>query len=346
MAQPKAMIALSGGVDSSAAACLMLQAGYSCVGTMMHLQEQMPSTEDARAVAQKLGIPFYLLDYRQTFKDQVISPFISAYEQGFTPNPCIQCNKYLKFGALLEAALDMGCDCIVTGHYCRIEETNDRYLLYKALDESKDQSYFLYSLTQHQLRHTRFPLGGMTKEQARAIAQQQGLLNAHKRDSQDICFIPDGDYFQFMREFTKKNYPCGAFLDEAGNRVGTHQNVVAYTRGQRKGLGIAMGKPVYVLGKDVKNNTVTVGDEAALFGTTLLASHWNFIPFDTLSSPLRCMAKARSRMHAQPATVYPEENGVCRVVFDTAQRALTTGQAVVLYDGDLVIGGGTITEVL
>ena len=346
MAQTKAMIAMSGGVDSSVAACLIQQAGYQCIGAMMRLHDPSGSAEDAQAVADRLGIPFYLLDRSEAFRQQVMDHFVSAYEQGLTPNPCVQCNRYLKFGQLLEDALSMGCDCIVTGHYCRIEEKDGRYLLYKATDASKDQSYFLYALTQHQLRHTRFPLGGMTKEEARILAEEMGLINAKKRDSQDICFIPDGDYFRFIREYTGKDYPCGAFLDENGCCVGTHQNAVAYTRGQRKGLGLAMGKPVYVLDKDMQNNTVTVGDNAQLFTTTLRANDWNFIPFDHLTAPLRCMAKARSRMAEQPATVYPEENGSCRVVFDAPQRAITTGQAVVLYDGDLVIGGGTITEVL
>ena len=346
MAQTKAMIAMSGGVDSSVAACLMQQAGYQCIGAMMRLHDPSGSAEDAQAVADRLGIPFYLLDRSEAFRQQVMDHFVSAYEQGLTPNPCVQCNRYLKFGQLLEDALSMGCDCIVTGHYCRIEEKDGRYLLYKATDASKDQSYFLYALTQHQLRHTRFPLGGMIKEEARTLAEEMGLINAKKRDSQDICFIPDGDYFRFIREYTGKDYPCGAFLDENGCCVGTHQNAVAYTRGQRKGLGLAMGKPVYVLDKDMQNNTVTVGDNAQLFSTTLRANDWNFIPFDHLTAPLRCMAKARSRMAEQPATVYPEENGSCRVVFDAPQRAITTGQAVVLYDGDLVIGGGTITEVL
>jgi tRNA-specific 2-thiouridylase len=240
----------------------------------------------------------------------------------------------------------MGCDYVVTGHYAQIEEKSGRYLLKKAADPQKDQSYFLYSLTQQQLRHVRFPLGGLTKEQARQVAEAQHFVNARKRDSQDICFIPGGDYFEFLKEFTGKDYPAGNFLDPDGKIVGKHQGAVAYTRGQRKGLGLAMGHPVYVLGKDMESNTVTVGENNALFSTTLLANDWVFGPFDSLEKPIHCFAKARSRMAEQPATVYPEANGICRVVFDEPQRALTTGQAVVLYDEDIVIGGGTITQIL
>ncbi len=343
----KALIAMSGGVDSSVAAHLAMAAGYDCAGATMRLLESTSSDiDDARAVADKLGIPFYALDFSERFRAEVMADFVSCYECGLTPNPCVVCNRRLKFGALLEAALEIGYGYIVTGHYAQIEEQNGRYLLKKAADAAKDQSYFLCHLTQHQLSHTLLPLGGLTKEEARKIAEEQGFLNARKRDSQDICFIPDGDYFAFLKQFTGKDYPAGDFLDSQGNVVGRHANAVAYTRGQRKGLGLAMGKPVYVTGKNMETNTVTVGDNEALFSTTLLAGDWNFMPFDALTRPIRCKAKARSRMAEQPATVYPEENGICRVVFDEPQRALTTGQAVVLYGGDTVIGGGTIREVL
>lgn len=342
-----AMIAMSGGVDSSVAAFLMQQAGFSCVGATMQL---LPSTssdvEDARAVAQRLGMPFHVLDFTQQFRQEVMEDFARCYEAGLTPNPCVVCNRRLKFGVLLEAALELGCEYIVTGHYAQIAEQNGRFLLQKAADSAKDQSYFLYSLNQHQLAHIKFPLGGLTKEQARDVAQNQGFINARKRDSQDICFIPDGDYVAFLRQFTGKTYPCGDFLDQEGHVVGRHNGAIAYTRGQRKGLGLAMGKPVYVSHKDMQANTVTVCDDAQLFSTTLLANDWNFFPFDSLTAPIRCSAKARSRMAEQPATVYPEADGICRVVFDQPQRALTTGQAVVLYDGNTVIGGGTITEIL
>ena len=343
----KAFIAMSGGVDSSVAAYLAMQEGFSCIGVTMRLLPQKgDDISDAQAVAQRLGMPFQALDFTEEFQQEVMEDFVRCYEAGLTPNPCVVCNRRLKFGALLNAALQMGCDYVITGHYAQIAEINGRYLLKKAADTAKDQSYFLYSLTQHQLSHVRFPLGGLTKEQARQIAEEQGFLNARKRDSQDICFIPDGDYFAFLKEFTGRDYPAGNFLDQDGKIVGKHLGAVAYTRGQRKGLGLAMGKPVYVTSKDMAQNTVTVGDNEMLFSTSLLANDWIFGPFDSLEAPLRCMAKARSRMTEQPATVYPEADGVCRVVFDEPQRALTTGQAVVLYDGDLVIGGGTITEVL
>ena len=343
----KAMIAMSGGVDSSVAAYLTLRDGFDCIGATMRLLDRSAGdADDAGAVAQRLGMPFYVLDFTQAFRQEVMEDFVRCYEAGLTPNPCVVCNRRLKFGALLDAALAMGCDWVVTGHYAQIEEKNGRYLLKKAADSAKDQSYFLYALTQQQLRHIRFPLGQLTKEQARQIAEAQGFVNARKRDSQDICFVPGGDYFAFLKEFTGKPYPGGDFLDADGKIVGKHQNAVAYTRGQRKGLGLAMGKPVYVTGKDMAKNTVTVGSNEDLFSTSLLANDWVFGPFDTLTQPIRCMAKARSRMAEQPATVYPEENGVCRVVFDEPQRAITTGQAVVLYDGDTVVGGGTITEVL
>lgn len=343
----KALVAMSGGVDSSVAAWLTQQEGISCVGVTMRLLENSGSdAEDAALVAEKLGMPFHVLDLTEVFRKEVMDDFVRCYEAGLTPNPCVVCNRRLKFGALLDAALEMGCHYVVTGHYARIEGENGRYLLKKAADTSKDQSYFLYSLTQHQLAHTRFPLGGLTKEEARKIAEAQNFINARKRDSQDICFIPGGDYFEFLQAYTGRVYPGGDFLDADGKIVGRHKGAVAYTRGQRKGLGLAMGQPVYVTGKDMAHNTVTVGSNEALFSTTLLAKDWNFFPFDTLTEPIRCLAKARSRMTEQPATVYPEADGICRVVFDTPQRAITTGQAVVLYDGDTVLGGGTINKIL
>ncbi len=347
MTAKRALIAMSGGVDSSVAAWLTQQAGFSCVGAMMHLHTLLDTT-DAQAVADRLQIPLHILDFTERFRGTVVSDFIGSYESGRTPNPCILCNKQLKFGALLDVALDLGCDCIVTGHYARIrkDEITGRYLLCKAADSTKDQSYFLYSLDQHQLSHSRFPLGEICKEQARQIALAQGFVNAKKKDSQDICFIPDGDYMTFLESQRGFPYPAGPFLDLQGNAIGSHRGAVAYTRGQRKGLGLAMGEPVYVCSKDMEKNTVTVGPDAALHSTSLLASGLNWIAFAKLDAPLRCKAKARSRMIEQPATVYPMEDGAVKVVFDAPQRALTTGQAVVFYEGDTVLGGGMISEIL
>ena len=355
MNEKKALIAMSGGVDSSVAAYLTMQEGFDCAGATMRLFDgedkncgSSEAVNDARSVADRLGIPFYVFNNTEEFRYCVIDDFVAAYEHGLTPNPCIQCNRHLKFSRFLEQALALDCEYIVTGHYARIarDPATGRYLLYKAADSAKDQSYFLYALTQQQLARIRFPLGSFTKDQIRGIASEQGFINAKKRDSQDICFVPDGDYAAFLRRHTGKTYPSGNYLDVQGNVVGKHSGAVNYTLGQRKGLGIAMGQPVYVCAKDMQANTVTVGPNEALFHTTLLAKDWFFFPFDSLAEPIRVKAKTRSRMIEQPATVYPEENGYCRVVFDEPQRAITPGQSVVLYDGDLVVGGGTITEVL
>ena len=336
---------MSGGVDSSAAAYLALQQGYHCIGgTMLLWNPSESNTTDAKAVSDRLGIPLHIFDASDSFCRQVIEPFISAYEEGLTPNPCFVCNCRLKFSWLLEKALALGCEYIVTGHYARLVRQQDRTLLYSAPDKAKDQSYFLAGLTQDQLSHSLFPLGDYTKEQVRQIAQEQGFVNARKKDSQDICFIPDGDYKAFMERYTGKIYPSGDFVDSHGKIIGQHHGAVGYTLGQRKGLGLAMGSPIYVCGKDMANNTVTVGPETLLFAHTLWASNANFIPFDTLDAPMRVTAKARSRHNPQPATVYPEGDGSFRVEFDQPQRAITPGQAVVLYDGDLVIGSGIITS--
>lgn len=343
----KALIGMSGGVDSSVAVHLMMRAGFDCIGGTMLLHDSTPdAAQDAEAVAARLGIPFYVFDLSERFRKAVMDDFVGCYERGLTPNPCIVCNRYLKFGAFLDIAREMGCDCVVTGHYAKIEEENGRFLLKKAADEAKDQTYFLYTLTQEQLAHTRFPLGELTKAEARAIAEEQGFINAKKRDSQDICFVPDGDYMAFMERYTGKTYENGNYLDLSGKVVGRHKGAVAYTLGQRKGLGLAMGAPVYVCDKDMAANTVTVGPNEALFHSSLRAADWNWIAIEYLKEPIRVMAKARSRMIEQPATVYPEEGGFARVEFDEPQRAITPGQAVVLYDGDTVVGGGTITAVL
>ena len=352
----KAMIAMSGGVDSSVAAYLTQQAGISCLGATARLcGSDLPGCEaapdpgkDAQAVADRLGIELRILDRTGPFRQQVVDYFAGSYSRGLTPNPCIRCNRTIKFGDLLDYALSQGCRWIVTGHYARIrkEESTGRYLLYKAADSAKDQSYFLACLTQHQLAHTRFPLGELTKEQVRGIAEEQGFINARKRDSQDVCFIPDGDHVRFLREYTGTESVPGDYLDLSGNKVGRHRGAIGYTLGQRKGLGLAMGEPVYVCAKDMQANTVTVGPNDALFSRVLEAEDCNWIAFESLTSPLAVQAKARSRHAGAAATVYPLPDGRIRVEFAEPQRALTPGQTVVLYDGDLVIGSGTITKVL
>lgn len=353
----RALIGMSGGVDSSVAALLVRDAGYDCIGATMRLYDgsdeentccNLEAVEDARSVAQRLGFPFYVFNFKEDFQKHVIDDFIRCYECGMTPNPCIECNRHLKFDRFLHRAQELGCDYVVTGHYAQIrrDPNTGRYLLCKAADQAKDQTYFLYSLTQEQLAHTLFPLGSLTKAETRKIAEAAGFVNARKRDSQDICFVSGGDYVRFMEQYTGKTYPEGDYLDLQGNVVGRHKGAVSYTLGQRKGLGIALGEPVYVCRKDMAANTVTVGPNEALFSRGLRANNWNWFPFPELTAPLKVTAKARHSQIEQAATVFPEENGCARVIFDKPQRALTPGQAVVLYQGDCVVGGGTITDVI
>ena len=357
--RPGALIAMSGGVDSSVAAWLMQRDGFDCTGVTMRLtRNEAVNTEglhtccserdieDAAEVAYAMDIPYEVLDFTADFQEKIIDKFIRVYEAGGTPNPCIDCNRYMKFDHLLRWAEAHGLDHVVTGHYARVEqdEATGRFLLKKGLDEGKDQSYVLYNLTQEQLAHIRLPLGGLHKTEVREIAEQHKFVNARKHDSQDICFVPDGDYARFMEDFTGKHYPAGDFLDESGRVVGTHNGAVRYTIGQRKGLGLAMGAPVYVCGKDMQANTVMVGPEEMLFDRIVYADEVNWIAIPELTGPLRVTARTRYHQVEQAATVYPAECGF-RLEFDQPQRAPTPGQAVVLYQGDVVLGGGTITHV-
>ena len=357
MEKKRALIGMSGGVDSSVAAYLMQRKGYECIGATMRLYDHptevstccsLEDVEDARAVATRLGIRHYVFNFTEDFDRQVVQKFVNSYEQGLTPNPCIDCNRFLKFDRLLRRALELGCDCVVSGHYAQIRQDTEtgRFLLYKAADRKKDQTYFLACLDQHQLAHIRFPLGELTKEEVRQIAQENGFVNARKRDSQDICFVPQGDYTAFLEEYTGKTYPAGDYLDLTGKVLGQHRGAVCYTIGQRKGLGIALGAPAYVCGKDMARNTVTLGPNEALFSQGLLAKDWNWFPFPALLEPMAVTAKIRHSQFEQPATVYPEADGFARVEFAQPQRAITPGQAVVLYSGDMVVGGGTITQAL
>ena len=347
----KAVIAMSGGVDSSVAAFLMKDAGYECIGANMRLHGgdeplgksccSLEDVEDARSVAIKLGMPFYVFNFTDKFEEEVISRFISAYEEGQTPNPCIHCNRYLKFEKLYQRMEELGMDYVVTGHYARVVEENGRFLLKKAKDEHKDQSYVLYNLTKKQLEHVLFPLGEYHKEQVRDIAESKGFINAKKHDSQDICFVPDGDYASFIEEHTGKTYPEGDFVDTKGNVLGKHKGIIRYTIGQRKGLGISADRPLYVCNIDPKENKVTLGDNEDLFATELWADDINLISLDSIPEPIRIKAKIRYNQKEQLATAL-QVGGQIKVTFDTPQRAITKGQAVVLYDGDVVVGGGKI----
>lgn len=345
--QKKVLVGMSGGVDSTLSVHILKDAGYETAGVNCLFcpgESTLLDVSDAQKAAEKAGIPFHVLDLRADFSKNVIGNFISTYECGGTPNPCIVCNKHLKFGAMLDKALEMGFDYIATGHYARVafDEGTGRFLLKKGLDEKKDQSYFLYTLTQHQLSHTLFPLGEMTKDTVRERAEELGLINAKKRDSQDICFIPDGDYAAFIERNLGKTYPKGSFVSTDGRVLGEHQGIIHYTVGQRKGLGIALGKPAFVRSIDPDNNTVTLCDNHELFSKEVTAKGINLISVDSIDESMRVKAKIRYRHEAQWATVTQTDKDTLQVVFDEPQRAITKGQSLVLYDGDTVVGGGEI----
>ena len=334
---------MSGGVDSSVTAALIKDAGFDCVGaTMSLLTDAGTAARDARECAQRLGFEHVVFDFHDTFEREVVSRFICAYENGLTPNPCIYCNRYIKFSALYAQARQLGCEFIATGHYARIEQCDGRYILKKALDESKDQSYVLYSLSQQTLAHTLLPLGNLHKETVRKIADKLGFANANKPDSQDICFVPDGDYAAFIEKYTKKTYPPGEFTDEKGSVLGTHRGMIRYTIGQRRGLGLALPEPMYVKYKDTENNRVVLSPDSGLYTDTLTAHDFNWILFEDPGWEFRGTVKTRYKAKAADATVIPLGGGRVKIVFDTPQRAITRGQAAVVYQGDAVVGGGTI----
>lgn len=350
----KAIIAMSGGVDSSVAAFLMKDKGFDCIGATMKLYDNddimesgektccsLDDIEDARSVANRLSMPYYVFNFKDDFKEKVIDKFIATYENGGTPNPCIDCNRHLKFKRLFQKMQELGFDYVVTGHYARVEENNGWFYLKKGVDEAKDQSYVLYSLTQNQLAHIQFPLGTYSKSEIREIAENHNFLNARKKDSQDICFVPDGDYAKFIEGYLGKTYPKGNFIDINGNVLGEHQGIIRYTNGQRKGLGVAFGKPMYVADKNVKDNTVTLCTNEELFSAELIADDFNWL-IPNPAKEIKCSARVRYNMKEQSATVYTLENGNVKIVFDAPQRAITRGQAAVLYDGETVLGGGTI----
>ena len=342
----KVMIAMSGGVDSSVAAYMLQKQGFECVGATMLMHAGPSDAEEAKKVASKLGIPHYTFDFRNEFDKYVIGPFVRAYEEGRTPNPCVMCNRHLKFEALHAKASELGCDYIASGHYARVEKGEcsgeERFVLRKSAVTEKDQSYVLCMLTQDQLAKALFPLEGMSKDEVREIAAELGFENASKPDSQDICFIPDGKYAEFIEEYEGKSYPEGDFVDEEGTFIGKHQGIIRYTVGQRKGLGIAAGKPVYVKRIDPAENKVILSDNDALFTDSLTSADFNWVSVPPQDEPLRAKARIRYQHSEQPAEVIPQEGGSVLIKFDEPQRAITPGQTVVVYDGDIVIGGGTI----
>lgn len=351
----KVMIGMSGGVDSSVAAFLLQKESLEVIGATMKLYNNedidfvsektccsLDDVLDAKSVCARLGIRHYTLNMTDDFKKEVIERFISAYQNGFTPNPCIDCNRYMKFSKMLHKAQELDIDYVATGHYARIEKQGDRYILKKAVDLSKDQSYVLYSLTQEQLKVTKFPLGNYTKQQVREIAEENGFVNARKHESQDICFVPDGDYSKFIEYYTGKTYPCGDFVDMNGKRLGEHKGIIRYTIGQRRGLGLALPASMYVVEKDVNNNKVILGFNDDLFKKEVNVKNISFTACDGLDKPERLCAKIRYNQKEQPATVTQTDENHFTIVFDEPQRAITKGQAAVLYDGDTVVGGGTI----
>jgi len=353
----KCLVAMSGGVDSAVAALLVKNTNTDCVAATMkllggggieidenHACCTKEDIEDARKVAERLGMEHYLYDFSEHFCKKVVDKFVHAYETGATPNPCIECNRYLKFEKLFEEAENLGCSHIATGHYARVEydEDSGRWCLKKALDLSKDQSYVLYSLSQNQLSRVVFPLGNMTKAEARAIAEENSFVNAHKKESQDICFVKNEDYTDFIERYTKKTYPDGNFVDRDGNILGTHKGIIRYTIGQRKGLGLALPAPLYVCRIDTDKNEVVLCPNDGLFTSELTAKDINLVSVPDLYTPMRVTAKVRYRHTEQPATAVQIDENTIRVTFDEPQRAVTKGQAVVLYDGDCVVGGGTI----
>lgn len=357
----RALIAMSGGVDSSVAAYLMKVQGYTCTGVTMKLFGNedigisgesgccsLDDVEDARSVAYQLHMPYYTFNFSDCFRECVIDKFICAYESGATPNPCIDCNRYVKFGKLFHRAEELGYDYVVTGHYARIayDALSDRYILKKAVDALKDQSYVLYAMSQKQLSHTKFPLGELKKQKVREIAHAQGFINAKKKESQDICFVPTGRYADFIRQYTGKKYPEGFFIDRSGRTVGRHKGIIGYTIGQRRGLGVPSKYPLYVCKIDPQSNDIVLGRENELYTQKLIAGDINMISLPSLEEPERLRAKIRYGQPEQWVTAVQTDTDRLEICFDVPQRAVAKGQAVVLYDGDVVVGGGTIQETL
>ncbi|MEN6566825.1 MAG: tRNA 2-thiouridine(34) synthase MnmA [Veillonellales bacterium] len=362
-AKTRVVVAMSGGVDSSLTAALLVHQGYDVIGATMQIWDNQSSqddpehrgccslsaVDDARRVAEKIGIPYYVLNFRDMFQDTVVNYFIREYAAGKTPNPCIACNRYVKFAGLLQRSMALGAEYVATGHYACIEydEQRRRYLLRKGIDQTKDQSYALYHLNQHTLQHFLMPLGKYNKTTTRQLAREIGLAVANKPDSQEICFVPNDDYKSFLAEKAPAALKPGKIVDVRGNVLGTHQGLPLYTVGQRKGLGLAAGKPLYVVELDFTANTVVVGSNEDVFASELFANDLNFIAIDPPAEAIRVEAKIRYSAQPAAAVISPLPGGTTvHVVFDKPQRAITPGQSVVFYDGDIVIGGGTIAKVV
>lgn len=352
----KVMVGMSGGVDSSVAAKLLIDSGYDVTGVTLKLFDggdisedfrtccSLSDIDDARSVCYRLGIDHFVFNFKEAFRKKVINQFTESYLNGKTPNPCIECNRYIKFDKMLRRAEELGFDYIATGHYAErvYDYKTNRYILKRPKDRSKDQTYVLYGLTQYQLSKTLFPLGEYEKSDIRRIAEATGLINSRKPDSQDICFVPDGDYASFIKKNTGAEIKEGNFISADGDVIGRHKGIINYTIGQRRGIGISIGKPAYVTDKNALENTVTIGDESNLYKSEITAYDVNLISLDSISDEMRVTAKVRYSRNEQAAVVIPSGNGEVLVKFDEPQRAPASGQAVVFYDGDVVIGGGTI----